>query len=195
LKLIPSDELTFALWKTEQPGRIVLKDLPADAAIYSGKDWEVKMQSYTGRDVMLGIEAFGEARAFPLSLVIREKLVRDRVGSEPVILLVGSDGQSVRAFRETIPAARIHPASSDDSVLEFFLLTPFRKAVSLPKCCPWKFNYLRQIVDQRPGCAVIFSHRGPRKMKKRFMALSISLPFIRRVSRTPSGWKPGSELK
>jgi len=43
---------------------------------------------------MLGIKAFGEARAFPY-----EKLVKDRLGGRAIILVVGPDGQSVRAFR------------------------------------------------------------------------------------------------
>jgi hypothetical protein len=35
--------------------------------------------------------------------VIKEKLVKDHVGSEPVLLVVGADDQSVRAFRDRIP--------------------------------------------------------------------------------------------
>src|ERR1700678_312555 len=92
LTLIPSDELTLALWKSEQPDGIILKDVPADVANYSSKDWDVRMREYptvlnypehglANRDVMLGIAAFGAARAFPYELVVREKLVHDRVGS------------------------------------------------------------------------------------------------------------------
>jgi hypothetical protein len=114
LKLIPSDELTFSLWKTEQPTGTVLRDVTKYAAEYAPKDWDVKMKkartviSYpeTGvaqRDVMLGVHAFGAARAFPYDAVLREKLVQDRVGTEPVLLVVGPDGQSVRAFRARVP--------------------------------------------------------------------------------------------
>ena len=55
------------------------------------------------RDLMLGIQAFGASRAFPFEQVIQEKLVQDHVGSEPVLLVVGPDAQSVRAFRQRIP--------------------------------------------------------------------------------------------
>jgi len=128
LKLIPSDELTFALWKTEQPDGVVLKDVAADAASYAPKDWEAAIRKayptvlnypehgLANRDVMLGIQAFGEARAFPYEQVIREKLVVDRIGTEQVILLVGPDGDSVRAFRENIPVRD----SGSDAPLEFF---------------------------------------------------------------------------
>jgi hypothetical protein len=62
-----------------------------------------------GRDLMLGIQAFGASRAFPYDQVIREKLVQDRVGAEPVLLVVGPDGQSVRAFRRRIPGIQGAP--------------------------------------------------------------------------------------
>ena len=48
---------------------------------------------------MLGIQAFGASRAFPYETVLREKLVKDHVGPEPIILVVGPDNQSVRVFR------------------------------------------------------------------------------------------------
>jgi hypothetical protein len=57
----------------------------------------------TARDLMLGIQAFGASRAFLYERVIQEKLVKDHVGSEPVLLAVGPDDQSVRAFRDRIP--------------------------------------------------------------------------------------------
>jgi Protein of unknown function (DUF3179) len=110
LKLIPSDELTFALWKTEQPNGRVLADVPTYASKYSPKDWDIKMKKtptvlsfaqpgLAPRDLMLGIQAFGASRAFPYETVLREKLVKDHIGPEPIILVVGPDNQSVRAFR------------------------------------------------------------------------------------------------
>jgi hypothetical protein len=110
LKLIPSDELTFALWKTEQPHGTILKDVPTYASQYSPKDWDVRMKKartvlsfpqpgVAQRDIMLGIQAFGASRAFPYETVLREKLVKDHIGPEPIILVVGPDNQSVRVFR------------------------------------------------------------------------------------------------
>jgi Protein of unknown function (DUF3179) len=129
LKLVPSDELTFALWTSEQPKGIVMKDVAADVEGYSPKDWDVQLEKssyptvlnfpehgFANRDVMLGISAFGEDRAFPYANVLAEKLVQDRVGSAEVILLVGPDGQSVRVFRESLPGS----TSTGDVPLEFF---------------------------------------------------------------------------
>ena len=110
LPLIPSEELTFALWKAEQPQGIVLKEVAAYTSKYAPKDWETKVaeqypaalnfpeHGLDSRDIMLGMEGFGEARAYRYKQVVNEKLIQDRLGSEPVILLVGPDGESVRAF-------------------------------------------------------------------------------------------------
>jgi hypothetical protein len=156
LKLVPSDELTLALWKSEQPQGIVLKDVPAYVAEYAPKDWDVKLgKSYptvlnypehglANRDVMLGIEAFGEARAFPYERVIAEKLVQDRIGSQPVILLVGPDGVSVRAFRENVPGA-----ADAGTPLEFFR-TPDGAMIDSATGSRWNFK----------GCAVDGKSKG-----------------------------------
>ena len=146
LTLIPSDELTLALWKTEQPAGMVMKDVPAYVDGYNAKDWDVKMKStptvldfpehgLANRDLMLGVTAFGESRAFPYTRVLAEKLVADRVGSAEIILLVGPDNQSVRAFRAAIPAA----ASTADVPLEFFR-TPDGMMIDSQTGSRWNFK-------------------------------------------------------
>ncbi len=120
LKLIPSDELSLALWKKEQPRGTVLKDVATYTAEYAKPDWDIEMKkaptvlSYARpglapRDLMLGIHAFGATRAFPYDDVVKQKLVLDRVGSEPVLLVLGPDNQSVRAFRARRANAGVTP--------------------------------------------------------------------------------------
>ena len=114
LTLVHSDELTFGLWRSEEPGGTVLQDVARYRADYVPKDWDVQMQrartvisfpehGMQGRDVLLGVRASGASRAFLYDQVLREKLIQDRVGGEPVLLVVAADGQSVRAFRDRIP--------------------------------------------------------------------------------------------
>lgn len=114
LPFVASEELTFGLWRAEHPAGTVLRDNDKYKSGYASLDWDVKMQkaptvlSYNEaglkpRDLMLGVQAFGASRAFPFERVIREKLVQDHVGTEPVMLVVGPDGESVRAFRQRIP--------------------------------------------------------------------------------------------
>jgi hypothetical protein len=127
LTLVPSDELTWALWKAEKPGGTVLNDLAPFVSQYSRKDWDVRMRrartvlSYpeTGiaqRDIMLGIQAFGVSRAFPYDAVLKDKLIEDHVGLEPIILILGPDNQSVRVFRRRITGVRDIP--------EFYRVAP-----------------------------------------------------------------------
>jgi len=157
LKLIPSDELTFALWKTEQPNGIVMKDVAADVDGYAPKDWDVKLaksyptvlnfpeHGFGNREVMLGVTAFGESRAFPFNKVRAEKLVQDRVGSAEVILLVGPDSQSVRAFRNRIPG----DTPNDDIPLEFFRM-PDGTMIDSQTGSRWNFK----------GCAIEGKAKG-----------------------------------
>ena len=110
LELVRSDELTFRLWKAEQPGGTVLDDLGEYVSEYADRDWDVKMKKVptvlthaqpglAACDLMLGVRAFGASRAFPFDRVQKQKLINDRVGEEPVVLVVGPDGESVRVFR------------------------------------------------------------------------------------------------
>jgi hypothetical protein len=109
LRLIHSDELSFSLWKSEHPDGFVFKDVPAYVSQYAHADWDVKMKktptvlSYArpglaARDIMLGVHLSGAARAFPYEVVLKQKMVKDFVGSESVLLVVGPDDRSVRAF-------------------------------------------------------------------------------------------------
>jgi hypothetical protein len=126
LTLVLSDELTFATWKSEEPQGTVLNDVPAYVPGYARRDWDVRMKraptvldfpehALTARDLMLGIQAYGASRAFLYDRVVKEKLVKDRVGPEPVLLVVGPDGQSVRAFRGRIPGV--------DGATDFYRVT------------------------------------------------------------------------
>lgn len=120
LNLVLSDELTFAVWKTEQPGGSVLQPVSRYSSEYEAKDWDTRMakepvvidfpgSGMSPRDLILGIRLASGSRAFPYARVIQEKLVKDRVGPDPVLLVVGPDGESVRGFRDQIPALDPEP--------------------------------------------------------------------------------------
>ena len=109
LELVPNEELTFDLWRKENPQGTVLAPAAKYQPQYEDKDWEKQMlkmktvvdtkkTGITPRTLMLGIELEGVSRAFPLDKVLEQKLVQDRVGKTPIILVVAPDGKSVRAF-------------------------------------------------------------------------------------------------
>ncbi len=114
LTLLPQDELTFGLWKSEQPQGTVLAPLARDAAHYEKATWETEIAkaptvihgnkgTLPDRETILGISLDGAARAFPLSkLTTQSPVIIDEVGKKPVMLVLGPDRKSVRAFsRET----------------------------------------------------------------------------------------------
>jgi len=120
LELAPSDELSFGLWKTEAPGGQVLAPLARDQNQYDSQ-WEAEVRklpvviSFPGtelksRDLVIGLEVSGEARAYPVDTILKQSPVQDRVGGNPVLLVAGPDGKSVRAFRSRL----------DGSEVEFF---------------------------------------------------------------------------
>jgi len=113
LTLVPSDELSFKLWRAEEPQGTVVKDVAAYAREYSPENWDVEMakartvlsfreHGMKQRDIVMGVQAFGASRAFRYDALLREKLVMDHVGLEPVMLAVGPDGASIRIFRRHI---------------------------------------------------------------------------------------------
>ncbi len=110
LELVYSDELTFRLWRKVALGATVLVPVARDVPEYETRDWDTRMAKtktvldfpktpLKSRDLVLGVELRGDSRAYEVSRVLRETLVQDRVGGEPVLLVVGPDGKSIRAFR------------------------------------------------------------------------------------------------
>jgi hypothetical protein len=109
LKLVQSDELSFALWKSEQPDGHVLKSDPLYAAEYDPKDWEKHVartptvvdttkSGIEPHELMLGIVVTGQSKAYPIETIIRTKLIQDRVGGLPLLVVVGPDETSIRVF-------------------------------------------------------------------------------------------------
>jgi len=110
LELMHSDELTFGLWRIEQPHGFILKPNAESASLYEAKDWEKTVEddpaaidtSVTGiqpRELMLGIAIGAANKAFPSKAVLAAGLIQDHVGPHPVLLIVGPDNLSIRAFR------------------------------------------------------------------------------------------------
>jgi Protein of unknown function (DUF3179) len=121
LELVPSDELTFGEWKSEVSGGRVLAPVPKYANKYDS-NWEPEVAklplviSFPGtelksRDVIVGVELDGVSRAYPWDKLVKQSPVMDRVHGTPVLVAVGPDGKSFRAFISRI----------DGKDAEFFL--------------------------------------------------------------------------
>jgi hypothetical protein len=124
LKSVFHDEVSFAIWKGEQPNGRVLK--PDDKIVardeYEKPDWEIryeKLRVVEGTDVdkrlaprtlVMGVALNGKSVAYPLSALQKQSPMIDMVGAVPVVVALGEDNRSVRAFERTV----------DGRTLEFF---------------------------------------------------------------------------
>jgi Protein of unknown function (DUF3179) len=114
LTLLPQDELSFALWRKEQPSGTVLAPLPRYAAKYEKATWENEVAklptvihgtkgSLADRDTIIGVVSGGAAKAYPLAgLTAQSPVVLDTLDDEPLMLVLGPDGKSVRVFSRRI---------------------------------------------------------------------------------------------
>ena len=121
LKRVFHDELSFAIWKGEKPdGRVLRPNEKITAANqYESADWETrigKMRVVEGTDIdkrlaprtlVLGIEVDDKSVAYPLSALQKQSPIMDVVGPTPIMLLLGEDKRSVRAFERTIDGRRL----------------------------------------------------------------------------------------
>jgi hypothetical protein len=112
-KLTPvaMDELSFALWKREQPRGRVLRPDPRLAKHYAPADWEAGIRKLPVatqisdkrldlRELIVGIAVNGRAKAYRMSDVQQQNPIIDTVGGVPVVIV--ADGQSVRAFSRIV---------------------------------------------------------------------------------------------
>ena len=121
LKEVFHDELSFGIWKREKPhGRVLRPEERIVAAKrYEAADWEQRvgrMRVVEGTDVdkrleprtvVIGITAGGKSAAYPLSALQKQSPIIDTVGAVPIVVVLGEDNRSVRAFERTIDGRRL----------------------------------------------------------------------------------------
>jgi len=150
LKSVFHDELSFGLWKREKPqGRVLRPDERIVAAKeYASANWEDRMsrapvlaqfkksgQDLEPRATVIGISLNSAAKAYPLTTLQKQSPIIDRVGGVPVVIVLGEDNRSVRAFESTVDGRR----------LEFFMKTE---------------GSGRQLVDAETGSVWNFEGKG-----------------------------------
>jgi len=125
LRPVLHEELTFGLWKREQPEGRVLR--PNDAIMrarkYAPENWEERMnkvpvttsvaldKSLEPRTLVIGLKINGVSKAYPLNALVKQSLILDEVGHVPIFIVLGDDKRSVRAYERVV----------DGRKLEFFV--------------------------------------------------------------------------
>lgn len=140
------DELTFGLWKQEKPlGRVLRPDEAIErAGKYAPANWEEGMtkvpvttsatldKALEPRALVIGIAINGASRAYPFDALLKQSPILDELGSVPILILLGDDKKSVRAFERTL----------DGRKLELFVkpnVSPFR-TVDAETGSEWDFS-------------------------------------------------------
>jgi hypothetical protein len=114
LRPVLHDEIGFGLWRKERPRGRVLKWDRSFEDLYAGENWERRMKKVRtvrpkGKDdpleprtVVVGVRIGESARAYPFPLLRSQSPVVDRLGGEPILLVVGDDKKSIRVFKTTV---------------------------------------------------------------------------------------------
>ena len=63
----------------------------------------MNLEGIEPHQLMLGVLTSGQAKAYPIKLMLAEKLIQDESGPEPLVLVVGPDQASIRVFRARLP--------------------------------------------------------------------------------------------
>lgn len=155
LELIPSDELTVALWRREEPDGMILRPDDRRSSEYDPKDWESQVEQTrvvvdTTRSgipphrLMLGVSVDGVNKAYPVDTILTSGLIEDRVGGGRVLLVVGQDGSSIRVFKvQTV---------GRDTALTFARLGGARDKLMVDTQTSSEWNF--------KGCAIKGLHAG-----------------------------------
>ncbi len=127
------DELTFGAWTGEFPAGRVLVPAGDSAWVRFSEGWEEKTARapvriaaaldprLEPRTIILGIESESGGKAYPLERVLEQAPLHDRVGALPVVLLVGPDGISVRAFEARLAGQAVELVRETDGAAGEFV--------------------------------------------------------------------------
>jgi len=121
LKEVEHDEVSFGIWKSEKPlGRVLKPDEKIVAAKeYAPANWEERMmrvpvvtpinseQPLEARALVIGIALNNVSKAYSLAALQKQSPVIDTIGGVPVLILVGPDNRSVRAFERNVDGRKL----------------------------------------------------------------------------------------
>ena len=114
LEGVVHDEVSFGIWKAERPGGRVLKPEAKFAGEYEDWNWEKQMKKVRTvrpkangdpldpRAVVVGVALGGRDKAYPFPVLRAQSPIVDRLGNEPIVLVVGDDKKSIRVFKTSM---------------------------------------------------------------------------------------------
>ena len=138
---VDMDEISFAVWKKENPtGRVLRPD--GNSEHMESADWEsqvARMRVTTSaaldsrlepRTLMVGVVVGEQSKAYPFDAVVKQSPILDILGDRNIVILLADDKKSVRAFDREI----------DGRVLEFFVKPESNEIVDAETGSMWDFS-------------------------------------------------------
>lgn len=127
LKSVLHDEITFGVWRKEQPKGRVLAPSTEYKSKYASDDWETKIAKLPvvtktdsndvlqPRSIVLGIIVNNVAKAYSLEALEKQSAIVDKVGGMPIIIVMGEDKKSIRAFEMKVDGKELELFTKVDS--------------------------------------------------------------------------------
>lgn len=140
-KLVPVDfdEISFRLWKRENPAGRVLR--PENGKVEDA-DWEAQVakmpvrvaaspdNALEPRALVVGVSIGGKSKAYPFSAIEKQAPILDTVGGKDIVILLGEDKKSVRVFER----------ESDGKRLELFVKPDSGEITDAETASVWNFS-------------------------------------------------------
>ena len=130
-KLVPVDvdEVSFGIWKRENPnGRVLRPDEKILAANkYETADWETQVgkmpvrintkveETFEPRTIIIGVKINDTAKAYPFSALEKQSPIIDKVGGTDIVILLAEDKKSVRVFERNVDGRKLEILRKPDS--------------------------------------------------------------------------------
>ena len=129
LQYVDSDEVSFGVWKRENPNGSVLRpdDKIAAEQEYETADWEKQVgkmrvttsakldNSLEPRALIVGITINKEAKAYPFSTIEQQNPILDIIGGTDIVVFLADDKKSVRAFERTVDGRKLEFLAKPDT--------------------------------------------------------------------------------
>jgi len=139
LTAVDFDEISYGIWKRENPNGRVLRP---DGNKIESADWEAQVgkmpvristeldKTLEPRELVVGVEVNGTAKAYPFSAIEKQSPILDTVGGREIVIVLGEDKKSVRVFEREL----------DGKVLEFLQKPDSREIVDAQTGSVWDFS-------------------------------------------------------
>lgn len=113
---LPATQTTLREWLALHPGSLVMQPDSAfmeeyaqmdsyDTGIGRGKLTGTDTLSWKDKSWVAGLIVHNVAKAYDWNLLKRQRVINDRVGQQPVVVVLAADGKSFFAFERPVPEA------------------------------------------------------------------------------------------